>query len=253
VERSAALRAAQEQALACAGLTAHHLPCLPPEGIEGCLLSNELLDSFPVHRVLVRQGELWEVYVAWDGQHLREELGPPSTPALADYFHRLGLWPGEGCYAEVNLEALDWMRRVGQALRRGFVLTFDYGYEAQELYAPWRRQGTLLCFYRHRPGSDPYLRLGWQDMTSHVDFTSLVAAGREVGLRPLGMASQAEFLTRLGIQDALRGEGLDMEEALARRRMATELLDPAGLGRIRVLVQEKGVGPCRLRGLEGGP
>jgi len=253
VERSAALRAAQEQALACAGLTAHHLPCLPPEGIEGCLLSNELVDSFPVHRVLVRQGELWEVYVAWDGQHLREELGPPSTPALADYFHRLGLWPGEGCYAEVNLEALDWMRRVGQALRRGFVLTFDYGYEAQELYAPWRRQGTLLCFYRHRPGSDPYLRLGWQDMTSHVDFTSLVAAGREVGLRPLGMASQAEFLTRLGIQDALRGEGLDMEEALARRRMATELLDPAGLGRIRVLVQEKGVGPCRLRGLEGGP
>ncbi len=253
MERSASLRAAQEQALACAGLRVRHLSCLAPASVEGCILSNELVDSFPVHRVLFRDGRLWEVYVTCEGEALREEHGPPSTPALESYFRRLGLWPGEGCYAEVNLEALDWMRTVGRALRRGFVLTFDYGYEAAELYAPWRREGTLLCFHRHRPSGDPFVRLGWQDMTSHVDFTSLVEAGREAGLERLGMTSQAEFLQRLGLEDALRVEGLDMEEALARRRMASELLDPAGLGRIRVLVQEKGIGPCRLRGLEGEP
>src|SRR3972149_3992930 len=78
-------------------------------------------------------------------------------------------------------------RGAGGSLARGFVLTLDYGYEAAELFAPWRKDGTLLCFYRHNASGDPYARLGRQDMTSHVDFTSLRQAGEEAGLRPLGV------------------------------------------------------------------
>jgi len=227
-----------------------------PDGIEGCLLSNELLDSFPVHRVTVRDGELMEVFVGWDGARFVEELRPPSTPEIETYFRRLGLLPGEGCRAEVNLAAAQWMARAGRALRRGFVLTFDYGYEAEELYAPWRSDGTLLCFYRHNPSGDPYARLGRQDITSHVDFTTLRQAGEEAGLQTLGLASQSEFLANLGIAGALAplGEGdVNLEEYYARRRAVSELIDPAALGRIRVLVQAKGVGHPRLRGLEGDP
>jgi SAM-dependent MidA family methyltransferase len=225
----------------------------PPAGsVNGCILSNELVDSFPVHRVAVEGGELREVYVIWRDDGFREKLGPPSTPELAAYFDRLMLLPGEGCRAEVNLAALDWMRRVADALARGFVLTFDYGHEAAELYAPWRRDGTLLCFYRHNPSSDPYARIGKQDMTAHVDFTSLVEEGRRHGLEPLGITTQARFLAALGIGEALSrtpGAELPLEEFYSRRRAVTELLDSAGLGRIRVLVQAKGVGPCAPRGL----
>ena len=57
------------------------------------------------------------------------------------------------------------------------MLTFDYGYEAPDLYAPWRRDGTLLCFYRQSASSDPYQRVGKQDMTPSVDFTTLRRAG----------------------------------------------------------------------------
>ncbi len=225
-----------------------------PNGIEGCLLSNELLDSFAVHRVTVRDGELMEVFVGWDSARFVEELRPPSTPEIAAYFRRLGLLPGEGCRAEVNLAAAQWMRDAGRALHRGFVLTFDYGYEAEELYAPWRSDGTLLCFYRHNPSGDPYARLGRQDITSHVDFTSLRQAGEEAGLQTLGLPSQSEFLTNLGIAEALappREGDLNLEEYYARRRAVSELIDPAALGRIRVLVQAKSVGHPRLRGLEG--
>ena len=225
-----------------------------PDDIEGCLLSNELLDSFPVHRVAVRDGELMEVFVGWDGARFVEELRPPSTPEIAAYFRRLGLLPGEGCRAEVNLAAAQWMGRAGRALRRGFVLTFDYGYEAEELYAPWRSDGTLLCFYRHNPSGDPYARLGRQDVTSHLDFTTLRQAGEEAGLQTLALVSQSEFLTNLGIAEALAppGEGdVNLEEYYARRRAVSELIDPAALGRIRVLVQAKGVGHPRLTGLEG--
>ena len=245
----------------------------PAGSVSGCLLSNELVDSFPVHRVAVEGGKLLEVYVVWREGRLREELGPLSTLELGTYFERLGLLPGEGCRAEVNLAALVWMRQVAAALARGFVLTFDYGHEARDLYAPWRRDGTLLCFYRHNPNSDPYVRVGKQDMTAHVDFTSLVEEGRRHGLELLGITTQSRFLAALGIGEALArtpprrartgprlgaavrpAAELPLEEYYARRRAVTELLDPAGLGRIRVLVQAKKVGPCKLRGLaEPGP
>lgn len=225
-----------------------------PESVEGCILSNELLDSFPIHRVAVQDAELQEVYVTWDGMRFVEELGPPSTPDLASYFQRLGLLPGEGCRAEVNLAAVEWMRAAARALVRGFLLTFDYGYEAEELYAPWRQDGTLLCFYRHNPSDDPYARLGRQDITSHVDFTTLRRAGEEAGLETLGIVSQGEFLTNLGIAEAAPApeKGVDLEEYYARRRAVSELIDPAGLGRIRALVQARGVGRPRLTGFKEG-
>jgi len=228
------------------------LEALPGEGVSGCFFSNELVDSFPVHRVMVQNGRLQEVYVGWQAGRFVESLGSPSTPRLEEYFRRLGLLPGEGCLAEVNLEALDWMKTVATALRRGFVLTFDYGYPAQELYAPWRKDGTLLCFYRHNPSSDPYARIGRQDMTSHVDFTSLIQAGREQGLELLGLTSQSRFLAAAGISAGLEARGqrdLSLEEYYARRRAVTELIDPTGLGRIKVLIQAKGMTGANLWGL----
>lgn len=221
--------------------------------VEGCVLSNELVDSFPVHRVLMENGELREIYVAWKDGRFQEEIGDPSSPALAAHFEALGVWPGEGCRAEVNLAAIEWMGQVGRALRRGFVMTFDYGYEAEELYAPWRRDGTLLCFYRHTAGGDPYARIGRQDMTSHVDFTTLVRTGKTHGLNLLGITTQERFLTALGIGSALslpQGAEARLEEYYARRRAVAELTDTAGLGRIKVMLQEKGVGAVRLRGLQ---
>lgn len=252
VEVSEALRGRQRRAVGDVGNVSWS-PALP-QTIEGCVLSNELVDSFPVHRLAVDGGQLRELFVGWDGRRFVEELRPPSTTEIDAYFQRLGLLPGEGCRAEVNLAALGWMTDVGRALRRGFVLTFDYGHEAAELYAPWRRDGTLLCFYRHNPSGDPYARLGRQDITSQVDFTSLRRAGEEAGLCPLGLVSQGQFLAGLGIGEALAppGEGdLNLEEYYARRRAVLELVDPAGLGRIRVLVQAKGIDNCRLTGLEG--
>ena len=255
VEVSGALLERQRDVLAEEGCDVRWTAELP-DRIAGCLLSNELLDSFPVHRVCVQDGELAEVFVDWDGVRFVEELCPPSTPEIETYFGRLGLMPGEGCRAEVNLGAPEWLRRAGHALRRGFLLTFDYGYEAGELYAPWRTDGTLLCFHRHNPSADPYARLGRQDITSHVDFTTLRQAGEEAGLQTLGLVSQGELLTNLGIAEALAppGEGdVNLEEYYARRRAVSELVDPAALGRIRVLLQAKGVSDPHLTGLKGVP
>ncbi|HEY8491521.1 MAG TPA: SAM-dependent methyltransferase [Dehalococcoidia bacterium] len=256
VERSAPLRERQRRTVAEAEPDPDRAvweaeETLAPGSVTGCILSNELVDAFPVHLVEVHGGRLQEVYVTWEGGRFRETLGEPSTPELEAYFRWVGVRPAEGNRAEVNLAAPRWMRWAGGLLARGFVLTFDYGYEAAELYAPWRRAGTLLCFYRHAATDDPYRRVGRQDITAHVDFTALTLAGREAGLEPLGLTTQAAFLSALGIGEALRSPGLELEEFFARRRAVADLIDPAGLGRIRVLVQAKGTGPVRLTGLAG--
>jgi SAM-dependent MidA family methyltransferase len=256
VERSPALTARQRATLAQADMDGRvtWLDDLPASA-EGMVVSNEFFDALPVHRVRREAGELREVYVTHDGRRFTEVLGPPSTPDIAAYFGALGVLLGDGCFAEANLEAPRWIGRIAGALRSGAVLTFDYGYAATELYAPWRRDGTLLCFYRQSVSSDPYARVGKQDITSSVDFTTLRAAGEAHGLVSAGIASQTEFLERLGIGEgvaAAAGEGANLEEYFARRRVVMDLIDPGRLGRIRVLLQTKGTLTTPLTGFVEG-
>jgi SAM-dependent MidA family methyltransferase len=221
--------------------------------VDGAFLSNELVDSFPHHQVVMAEGGLQEVFVTHFQGRFREVLLPPSTPELGRYFERLGITLPAGYRTEVNLAALAWMRRVGAALRRGHVLTIDYGYAADVYYQPDRKRGTFLCHHEHKLSEDPYVRVGLQDLTAHVDFSSLARAGREAGLEPVGFTDQGHFLVGLGIagwmEQVLEGAGGDPERAdefAAMRR----LMDPQGMGKtFKVLVQEKGVPSRALSGL----
>ena len=259
VEVLPAARGLQEQTIAGAGAAATRVEWHSelPSAIEGCLLSNELLDAFPVHRVVREGAELGEVYVrlSEDGR-FEDQLGPLSDSALAQYFDALGLVPGEGCYAEVNLDAPRWFASAARSIERGYVLTFDYGYEAADLYAPWRRDGTLLCFYRQTASSDPYQRIGKQDMTASIDFTTMRRAGEAAGLDTIGYTDQSAFLVRLGIGEGIaaiaRSRPSEMEEYFARRKVVLDLIDPGHLGRIKVLLQGKGVPRTSPRGFRDG-
>ncbi len=206
-----------------------------PQGFAGVVLSNELLDALPVHR-LVRDRERY-VRVAGDG--FEEELGPYSTPSIAAYFERLDLSPaGE---AEVSLDAVRLMGQVYERLTSGAVLTIDYGYEARELFLG-HPQGTFMTYRRHSAADEPYSDVGSTDMTSHVDFTTLMAVGEAAGLSTEWFGTQADFLARYGIGELLVARQSQLTDAAAYyalRQEAMQLLDPAGLGAFRVLVQRK--------------
>jgi SAM-dependent MidA family methyltransferase len=212
----------------------------------GCLYSNELIDSFPVHLVEMTPDGLREVYVALRDDDFAEVFGEPSTPELAAYLERIGVTLLEGKRAEINLAAPRWLAAVGQTLRRGFVLTIDYGYAAIDLFSPARLAGTLLCYHRHQVEESPYVRPGEQDITSHVDFTTLMKAGEEVGLVTAWFGEQYRFLLAVGFMEEMaRVESSDVseEEKLKVRLLMKKLILPeGGMGdTFRVLVQAKGV------------
>ena len=198
VEKEASLESAQRDML-----SAHldRMTWLSPEGFasndfsfSGCLYSNELIDALPVHRVIMTSDGLRELYVTLKGEELAEEAGEPSTPGIGAYLQRIAVKLHPGQLAEVNLNGPAWLRAVSKSLRSGFVMTIDYGYPAEELYTPRRKQGTLLCYHRHQTGENPYLRLGLQDITAHVDFTTLMKCGEDLELQNVWFGEQYRFL-----------------------------------------------------------
>ncbi len=221
------------------------------QGMQGCFLSNELVDAFPVHLVDKTDGQLREIFVVNSDAGFVEELRAPSTEAIGDYFQLIGTELCEGNRGEVNLRALDWMRQVAGLLDKGFILTIDYGYPAAELFSPLRRNGTLLCYYRHQSNENPYQRPGCQDITAHVDFTALQKIGQQQGLTDLYFGEQYRFLLGMGFLEALielQMRETDPKKAQALRMTLKNLIMPdAGMGEsFKVLVQGKNVGQPEL-------
>ena len=227
---------------------------LPVRGVTGCILSNELLDAFPVHQVTMEAGRLREALVTLKDGKLALTTGEPSTPALAERLDGLGITLAEGQTAEVNLGLAGWVGEVAAALDRGFVLTIDYGRSARELYSSEERfRGTLTTFHQHVQTDSPLQRIGRQDITSQVDFTSLVRLGERAGLEFLDITDQRSFLGNLGIGGMirrLRTEIADRTEFVANHRGMLELVEPDGLGKFKVLAQSKNLETPSLWGFE---
>ena len=267
VEASGSARAAQRGTL---GDDADRLvsssDSLPP-AFEGVLIANELLDALPIHQVIMREDGLREVYVDRAGNRFVTHEGPVSSPALNGHLEALGIALEPGWRAEINLRAPAWIREVARRLRRGFVILIDYGHDAGELYSPTHASGTLTTFTRHTmagPESSadtpPWLvNPGEQDITAHVDFTSVRAAAEAEGLTTLGFLDQTYFL--LGILEGSNTSTpvnpvnplnplnpLNLSNLKDRLALKT-LLMPGGLGSThKVLILSKGVGSPPLRG-----
>jgi SAM-dependent MidA family methyltransferase len=210
----------------------------------GIIFANELLDAFPVHRVTMRDGKLMELHVGLDetGAFRRVDR-EPSTPRLAAYFERTGTRLRDGQIVEVNLEAQDWIALAARSLKRGYLIIVDYGAEMAELYqASHRLQGTLRAFHNHQLTDDPLAHPGEQDLTTTVDWTHLMRACEELGLRLVSFERQDKFLLRAGLLDQLEimTAGMHSEaEAMALRSGVRDLILPGGMSEsFQVFIQK---------------
>ena len=208
-----------------------------PDAIVGVVFSNEFLDALPVHRVRVKAGAWREIYVT---SNFAQALGHLSTQALVDSLHDLPVHLMEGYTTDVNLRAFHWMKQLAQRLTRGYVLTIDYGFERAEYFAPHYKDGHLQCYYHHTRDDNPYQHVGEQDITAHVEFTSLIEHGKKFGLEPVLFTDQSHFLLQIGESEISEIVERTAGQLSKERQAIHQLLHPELMGRtFKVLVQRK--------------
>ncbi len=202
---------------------------LPP-AFSGVVLGNEVLDAMPVHVVRTQGGRVEEGGVGVRSDRLdwswRLASGGPLDAARA-------LKLPEGFRTEIQLAARGFMRSLAGVLEKGAAFFVDYGFPEKEFYHPQRKDGTLMCHYRHHAHADPFFLPGLQDITSHVDFSAIATSARSGGLELLGYTGQAQFLVNCGITEVMsRTPPEDGTRFLPLANQANRLMSPAEMGEL---------------------
>jgi SAM-dependent MidA family methyltransferase len=210
------------------------------------VLSNEVLDNFSVHRVVMKD-ELMAIAVDYENGF--RELLLPASDALKNYFVAQHITLPRDYATEVNLEAKVWIEAIAQSMHKGYVMTIDYGFSAGELYHPERKNGTLICFRKHAANENFYDAIGGQDITAHVNFSALKTWGETYGLQCCGYTSQARLQLSLGLAAHVRkmeAAGIRFSEEEKFSILHTMMMDMGT--KFRALIQSKHA-PCTLRGV----
>jgi SAM-dependent MidA family methyltransferase len=217
---------------------------LGAESISGVFITNELLDSFPFHRARFKDGQILELFVSLQKEDFVEIFDRASTTALKEYFEGYNLKFVDEQEFEINLNVKRWLSKVVRVLAKGFILTIDYGYTAPELYNPSRMKGTFMCYHRHTTNENPYINIGEQDITAHVDFTNLIRVGQSFSLNISKYTTQGQFLLDWGVLDILERYSIEKSSQdffSQKERLAIKnLFLPEMMGdKFKVLIQEK--------------
>jgi SAM-dependent MidA family methyltransferase len=248
VEKSAAMREKQKLLLGDRVSWYESVHALP--AVTGCFFSNEVVDNFAVHQVVMEE-QLKEVFVDYDEDFVEVLL--PAREELQSYFSELKVCLPPGFRTEINLHAVSWIREIAEKLKKGFVMTIDYGFPSIELYEEKRRMGTIVCYHKHHINLCPYQNVGEQDITTHINFSALQHWGHQNGLQYCGYTNQAYFLLGLGLTHHLnqmerRIDGKDCNHKPDPVFLHTFLRD---MGRkMKVLIQQKGLPQVPLSGLQ---
>jgi len=213
------------------------------KNVNGIIFTNEFFDALPVNVIFNEGGVIKEVYVDYKDGRFIEVLKEPSTPELEEYIRNENIHLDEGYRAEINLDAVHYIQKFGNMLEKGFIFTIDYGFPSEEFYTPERRDGTVVCYDHYTYNYNPYMRLGKQDITSHVNFSSLMDYGRKVGLELTGFTNHLYFM-----MSTLSGSEIEnFDSAEDFKYVAFRM------GTFKILIQHKGIKKPYLKCLEMTP
>lgn len=238
-EISPALRAQQLQLfeLECPELLKHvrWLNQLPSAGINGIIFANEVLDALPATCFQVTEQGVEERCVTWEKDHFAWKNKKSSASDFVSQIKTIAetCELSVGYTSEINLEIPKWIDQIAHVLTQGVILLMDYGYGRREYYHPDRTQGTLMCFHQHQSHSDPFVMVGLQDMTAHVDFTTVAESAVDAGLNVAGYTTQAAFLLACGLLDlADKPENASATDLYTQAQAIKTLTLPAQMGEI---------------------
>lgn len=221
-----------------------------PDKFSGVVLANELLDAMPIQLFQKNENEVNEVNVIWKDEKFTFLLKPTDNEQLSQRIKNieseLGTDFEPGYASEINFTAENWIKSIAERLQQGVIILIDYGFPQHEYYHAQRKQGTLMCHYRHRVHADPFVYPGLQDITAHVDFTAMADAALEANLKVIGYTNQVSYLMGAGLMElaALNqdGENNKLEQQMDVTSQIKKLTLPHEMGELfKVIGFSKGV------------
>lgn len=212
--------------------------CPPRVGGVGIVVANELFDAFPVKRFEIISGVPQEILVGMSEQdELIEIISPDTfTPSVIEYIVKFDL--PEGYRGVVNSNFSQYFESLSKTLDKGFFITFDYGYEEQDYYSKNRSNKHIQTYFKHIDGLRILDNVGEQDITSHVNFTSVINSGAKHGFESVILKSQSDWLKDMNFYEVLRKKDFSIRET----QLINSLIDPDELGKFIISIQQKNVG-----------
>ena len=200
----------------------------PPEADwRGVLFANEVIDALPTTRFTVRDGEIFEEHVLFDGDGRLQSVDRPAdalvSGAVRHVERSLGTPLADGYRSEILPQLPYWIQAIAGSLTMGVMLFIDYGYVRREFYLPERDDGTLMAHYRHRAHNDPLYLPGLNDLTASVDFTALAEAGKSASFDLAVYMPQASFLIGAGLQDVFQSMQAEVTDDHGNYRLAQQV------------------------------
>lgn len=212
-----------------------------PASVHGILFANEVMDALPFHCFQVEKTAIKERCVTWNKDHFCWEIVSPISSGFKEQmeaYHNAYAFK-DPYESEINLSVPAWIQSIAGALKKGLILLFDYGYGRGEYYHPDRTKGTLMCYHRHERHTDPFLHVGSQDITAHVDFTTVIENAVQQGCELAGYTTQSAFLMACGILDEPDREET-MKAQYQRTQAIKKLIWPSEMGEsIKVMALSK--------------
>ncbi|ADU29933.1 SAM-dependent methyltransferase [Evansella cellulosilytica] len=199
--------------------------------LEGIIFSNELIDAFPVRVVEKHSNQLYEVLVDVNKTEVKEVIVPCKDNKLTSWLNVYGPDLADGYRFEINLAMREWLIHVNEWLRKGLVVTVDYGYTNEELNREERRLGSLRGYYKHQLIDDPLKYPSEMDMTSHIQWDAFQQISRELNLEEITHEKQDRFLLKAGLFTFLeKANHLDpFSESFKQNRAIQSLVYPGGI------------------------
>ena len=215
--------------------------------MQGVAIANEVIDAMPVELIRFVEGRVHQGYVTELGDTLRLKFRTILEEQFEQTCNQIS-WPKfEGTYtSEIHYRAEAWLEKVGKYFEVGSMLISDYGFPQHEYYHPDRNQGTLMCHRRHHSLHDPLEFIGCQDITAHVNFSSLARVAETVGLEVNGFTTLAGFIVDTGLE-SLDLASLQVSEQMSVTQQLNTLTSPSEMGELfKVMELSKNIEPDRL-------
>lgn len=169
--------------------------------INGIILANELFDALPFDCFYYCNFILHEKCVAYNkffGFFFVKTQ--PSHYLNLFFLKNFYFYMKNVTYnTEVHIGNVTMLEVLCNLLNVGYVFIFDYGYLAKEYYSIIRNNGTLTSYYKHKISSTIFSRFGLQDLTTHVNFSSLMEISSYINFCSYSYISFAEFLINCGL------------------------------------------------------